>query len=280
MPREDYEERQEQRRERLKGRAERLRREAEAKRKASDNAVAGIPMGQPILVGHHSEQRHRNALERAQNAMFKSVELNQAAGDADYRARCVGQVGVSCDDPEAIAKLQAKLDRMVEANEAAKLANKIYRKMKPATDPEWAAYRAALVAADFTESLALSMTSTAIQAMAPGYSWVKSPFASNAANIRRYRERIETLRKEFARAEESGGEEKTIYESDVCRVVECPELNRVQIHLKVRISKADFKTVRGRGFRWSRNDECFSRHNNSGGRFQAVQVAQYLTPEE
>lgn len=32
---------------------------------AALSATAGIPLGQPILVGHHSERRHRNALARA-----------------------------------------------------------------------------------------------------------------------------------------------------------------------------------------------------------------------
>ena len=32
----------------------------------------GIPMGQPILVGHHSEKRHRNVLDR----IDKKLESN------------------------------------------------------------------------------------------------------------------------------------------------------------------------------------------------------------
>ena len=47
--------------------------------------VTGIPFGQPILVGHHSERAHRKVLERADNAMRKGIEESKKADN--YRAR-------------------------------------------------------------------------------------------------------------------------------------------------------------------------------------------------
>lgn len=47
---------------------------AEQAVKAGNDAVNGIPMGQPILVGHHSERAHRKALERSQREAMKVVE--------------------------------------------------------------------------------------------------------------------------------------------------------------------------------------------------------------
>lgn len=38
-----------------------------------------IPFGQPILVGHHSERRHRRDIERIDNNMRKSVEESEKA---------------------------------------------------------------------------------------------------------------------------------------------------------------------------------------------------------
>ena len=38
------------------------------------NLVQDIPPGQPILVGHHSEKRHRRTIERSHAAMSKGVE--------------------------------------------------------------------------------------------------------------------------------------------------------------------------------------------------------------
>jgi hypothetical protein len=41
----------------------------------SANAISSfIPMGQPILIGHHSESRHRKDLKRIDNCMQKSIE--------------------------------------------------------------------------------------------------------------------------------------------------------------------------------------------------------------
>lgn len=52
----------------------------------SNSAVEGIVPGQPILVGHHSEKRHRAALEKSWNAMGKSVELSEKAEEQRSRA--------------------------------------------------------------------------------------------------------------------------------------------------------------------------------------------------
>lgn len=48
--------------------------------------ATGIPLGQPILVGHHSEKRHRRAIEKADNAMRKSVEETEKAEAYNRRA--------------------------------------------------------------------------------------------------------------------------------------------------------------------------------------------------
>lgn len=45
-----------------------------------------IPMGQPILVGHHSERRHRRDLEKSWNHMDKSVEFGKKAAEYECRA--------------------------------------------------------------------------------------------------------------------------------------------------------------------------------------------------
>lgn len=47
---------------------------------------SGIPLGQPILVGHHSEGRHRRAIERADNAMRHACEESDKAKYFEGRA--------------------------------------------------------------------------------------------------------------------------------------------------------------------------------------------------
>lgn len=82
----DYAEAEAERADRMEGRAERL--EARAERKAGESDARyqaahriadGIPMGQPILVGHHSERRHRRDIERMHTNMRASVEADKEA---------------------------------------------------------------------------------------------------------------------------------------------------------------------------------------------------------
>lgn len=44
-----------------------------------------IPMGQPVLIGHHSEKRHRNDLNRIENGMQKGVEESKKAEHYNYK---------------------------------------------------------------------------------------------------------------------------------------------------------------------------------------------------
>jgi hypothetical protein len=54
--------------------------------KRSHEITENIPLGQPILVGHHSEKRHRNDIDKSWNAMDKSVEFSKKADDYESRA--------------------------------------------------------------------------------------------------------------------------------------------------------------------------------------------------
>lgn len=52
---------------------------AEMRDKTAHGISSAIPFGQPILVGHHSERRHRRDLERIRHNMEKSVEESNKA---------------------------------------------------------------------------------------------------------------------------------------------------------------------------------------------------------
>ena len=54
--------------------------------KRSHEITDNIPLGQPILVGHHSEKRHRRDLDKSWNAMDKSIEFSNKAEDYEKRA--------------------------------------------------------------------------------------------------------------------------------------------------------------------------------------------------
>lgn len=75
-----------ERAERLEERAETHSAEAERRYEASHRIADGIPLGQPVLVGHHSEKRHRRDLARIDGHMRASIEEREQAASLSERA--------------------------------------------------------------------------------------------------------------------------------------------------------------------------------------------------
>lgn len=111
-----YEEKQQAKRERLLARSAKLRAQADAKFKDGSKALAAIPFGQPILVGHHSEQSDRAYRRRAVGKIDKSFELSKQADELEAHAETVGTGGISSDDPDAVVKLEDKLLKLEETH--------------------------------------------------------------------------------------------------------------------------------------------------------------------
>lgn len=68
-------ERAEARAERFEDYSDKRERDANRAHKAVSAICDGIPLGQPILVGHHSERRARKDAERIENGMRKAVKM-------------------------------------------------------------------------------------------------------------------------------------------------------------------------------------------------------------
>ena len=97
--------------ERMGARAERASAEADRRFGTADAIGSGIPFGQPILVGHHSERRHRAALDKIHSNMDKGVEAHQESQRAEA-ARARAERAASGDvNPDALA-------RRIDTNEA------------------------------------------------------------------------------------------------------------------------------------------------------------------
>src|SRR3546814_14142517 len=90
-----YEEKQEARRERLLAAADKAEARADQAYRRADlrEEVSGIPFGQPILVGHHSERRHRRTIARAEAAMGRAVAESKRADELRRKAASVGKIG-------------------------------------------------------------------------------------------------------------------------------------------------------------------------------------------
>jgi len=106
----DQADRLDDRRDALKAKADRLNARADALRKHSDRLVEHIPPGQPILVGHHSERRHRRTLERSINAMLKAADTSARAREVERRANAVGKNLDHSARPDVIARRIKRLE--------------------------------------------------------------------------------------------------------------------------------------------------------------------------
>ena len=131
-------------RERLENRADKRDEWAESRMQKADQAwddsrkaVEGIPLGQPILVGHHSERGHRRAIKRAQDKATESVEhlgmANRHSTAADTIRRNLGR-SIYDDDPDAIEALTEKLAALEYQRERIKGLNLRIRKGEPLDD--------------------------------------------------------------------------------------------------------------------------------------------------
>lgn len=103
-----YRERREARAERLRDWAGKREAKAAAARAESDRISGMIPMGQPILAGHHSEKRHRRDIDRIDRGMRATIEhgakaerMNERADNIDAQA----EHAIYSDDPDAIERL-------------------------------------------------------------------------------------------------------------------------------------------------------------------------------
>ena len=75
----------------------------------SNSIVKCIPMGQPILVGHHSEKRHRRDLDKSWNAMGKSVQESEKAEYYRKKAEAAeNNNAIYTEDEDSVERLEAR----------------------------------------------------------------------------------------------------------------------------------------------------------------------------
>lgn len=80
------EQRSQERAQRLTDRAQREEAKAQARRGRVEEISSGIPFGQPILLGHHSQRRAERDAERIRSGMSAAIAHDEAAEEAKRRA--------------------------------------------------------------------------------------------------------------------------------------------------------------------------------------------------
>ena len=260
-----YEQKQQARKERLEERAAKAAANSEAAYSASRQAVEGIVMGQPILVGHHSEGRHRRAIQRADDRMRKSVEEQRRAQELERRAEAVGTGGISSDDPDAVNKLRAQLEELTATQERMKAANRVIKSKK-----DDAAKVAALMQQGFSEAACLEL-------LRPDYAnrvgFPAYRLSNNNANMRRIEQRIKDLE---SRTQFDG---QTI-EGNGYSYHEDTEENRVMFRFPGKPVEDVRQQLKAHGFRWSPSRNAWVRQLTGNGVFSGCLVRAWLDKRE
>ena len=168
---------------------------------------------------------------------------------------------ISSDDPNAIQKLQDKLEMCEKSQKYMKEVNAYYRKNGTCEGfPGLEAARAARLD----------------ESVRQAYSWDKQPFPSyaltnNSAEIRRLKQRIEklTVNQEvgFVGWTFDGGE-----------VVANSEENRLQILFDEKPDEQKRSALKGNGFKWSPSQGAWQRQLNDNAIYAASRM-EFLRPE-
>jgi len=240
--RQDYEERRERKIDTYKRRA---RKSSILANQESDNARKMgevIPFGQPILLGHHSEGSHRALLKRIDGAHRRASEAYEKAGYYEGKAEAAEKNhSISSDDPEALERYQKKLEELEKAQVYMVALNKAWKQGK-----------AALIAFGLSEEESEKLLNGDKK---PCPTWMLS---NNSAEIRRVKEKMETLKKLDNMTVENikfnGGE-----------MVINLDINRVQIIFDEIPSLEIRKLLKSNGFKWSPREKAWQRQRTLNG---------------
>jgi Domain of unknown function (DUF3560) len=210
-----------------------------------------IPMGQPILVGHHSEQRDRRFRRRLWDLMGKSVAANDKAKYYEEKAEAIeSNQSISSDDPDAIEKLKEKIAAAIDRQNFMKAGNKIVKSKKLTIEQkieqlEAARHSALILQPDFCGR----------------FGYADYELTNNNANIRRMKQRLEQLEKAFTNAVEIGDTEEEYPDLDLT-VRHARTINRVQLIFSKKPSLEIRNLLKSHGFRWAPSEAAWQRHLN------------------
>lgn len=261
---EAYQDKVDRRYERLLNAARKHEQESNRLHEYTDK-VYGALNGTPILVGHHSEKRHRRLLDKLWNMDGKAYEHYKTAERLRQRAEASGKNrAISSDDPAAVLKLKEKLQKL-ECNQAEyKRLNAIVRKLTRDK-----VYLPSVLAPQLAAEANVS-GATALNLLTPDFAGrVGIPdyeLRNNGAEIRRLKQRIEDLQKQVKHAQDTPETERAY--GDI-RVIENATENRLQIFFPVKPSKDVIKALKASGFHWSPSNMVWQRMLSNGARWAA-----------
>ena len=244
----DYQIRRAERIERLRERAERKAGQAAASFEATRKLADSIPLGQPILRGHHSERHARKDCERIQRGMERGCEAQKEAAELERRARAAERnTSISSDDPDALEALRAKLAKLETLRADMVSINRQYR--KGGVDAVTG------ISEDQRAKIAAAMADTSCgRRRAPFESY---QLTNLGGRIRATKERIALL--------ESRADDVTTVETHKDVVLrDDVEANRVQLVFPGKPELEVISELKRFGFKWSPSNGAWQRQRGNG----------------
>lgn len=268
-----YQAKLEAKRDRYADRADKARSASTAAFQSARVIADGIPMGQPVLVGHHSEKRHRRDLERIDRGMRKGIEEQGKAAYYADKAEGYGTHGVSSDDPAAVKKLRAELAELEQIRAAEKLWNAAMRTQAKRKAKDLGR---ALTQTDHVEIVAgLAMPDglkKGLMSYARAFPWLPQFGNGTQANIKRIEKRIAELVTVAAQPD------RQVTTPDGTVIDWNKTANRVQITFPGKPDADVIARCKQHGFRWARSEGAWQRHASEGAWYHATRTICRLAP--
>lgn len=252
-------ERKQARADRYRERALQAKAGSTAAYRRSEELTKNIPSGQPILVGHHSEKRHRRALECSWNALGKSVELERKADYYAAKAEAAEHNrAIYAEDDDAVENLTARVAALESLQERMKAANRIIKNLKQTQEEKIEALCRLGFERRNAEELFVPNCFGQI-------GFADFTIRNNGANIRRLKKRLESV----SRLKSTPTKEYTIGE---VRIVENTEANRLQVFFPEKPSEEVRKELKSNGFRWASIAACWQSYLNERQKYRIERI--------
>jgi hypothetical protein len=248
-----YAERRATRVERLRTGAARALVDAQAAFERADAIARIIPLGQPVLVGHHSEKRHRRDLARIDSGMRKGVEESKHAEELERRANAPeANRAISSDDPEAIAKLKEKLTQLLAKQAHDVAINRTIRTAKRTATARTEPWEPIAIGALKEMGLSERLAEIVVRPDFAGrVGMADYELRNNGAEIRRTEKRTAEL------TERATHEAPPIEIYGDVRIEEAE--NRVRIYFPGKPAETVRSQLKSGGFRWSPTEGAWQR---------------------
>jgi hypothetical protein len=245
----NYEEKRQYKIDRARELAEKAKKESDQRFQTAQQISSFIPFGQPILVGHHSEKRHRRDIAKIDNNMRKSIEADEKAKYyTDKAKRLENNYVISSDDPEAVIKLKEKLESLHRNQEIMKNCNKIIKNKK-------------LSDIEKIEQMKIQGLNEqqSVKMLQPDFcgriGFASFQLSNNSQNMNTIKKRID----ELTRKSEQQTTEKEI---NGIKIIDNVEENRLQAFFNGKPSDEIRSKLKHSGFRWSPSNGCWQSYRN------------------